>query len=342
MAIEIPRLAADRLPQPDWSTPAVPERFRLTAGALLTALESAGTPAAMLESLGGLDASTSVDILLAPDRSLVQLLIDGRRVPLAGAARDAVLTLLGDTAGAAAMPARLPAGALPDAFLSARIAAVQAQVQESRAHVADSPATVEDIPPPAPAIVLAAPLLRAGGADALAAALQEAVGSSGLFLEAHVAQWLRGERSLGQIQEEVKALPETAPGAGAAASQGRADAQADALRNQTIRLDVPAWRGQAMLLEIARDPDRRGAAMASVDAPQLFQATLTLHLPHLGQLRARIRVMHDTVGLQIATDNVARVSADLPVLADSFAARGFNMAALDLTPLTLRAAPAPR
>jgi hypothetical protein len=335
-------LAADRLPQPDWSPPAVPERFRLTAGALLSALESAGTPAAMLESLRGLDATTGVDILLAPDRSLVQLLVDGRRVALAGATRDAVLTLLGDTAGTAATPARLFAAALPDAFLSARVAAVRAQVQESRAHVADSLATVEDVPPAAPAIELAAPLMRAGGADALAAALQQAVGSSGLFLEAHLAQWLRGERSLGRIQEEVDALPENTPGTGAAASQGRADAQADALRNQTIRLEVPAWRGQPMLLEIARDPDRRGAAMASVDAPQLFQATLTLHLPHLGPLRARIRVMHDTVGLQIATDNVSRVSADLPGLADSLAARGFNMAALDLTPLTARAAPAPR
>lgn len=334
MAIEIPGIAADRLSHPDWGPAPALDRYVVPAGRLLAALETAATPAVVLDGLRRLAAAGgSVPTLLAPDRGLVQILLDGRRIPLTGAARDAVLTLLGDTArpaGAGALPPAA-AGAAPDAFLAARVAAVDAQVQEARAHVGETPAAAGGTPEPVAAAVIAEPLLRGADVQATAAALERAVGQSGLFLEAHVAQWLRGDRTLGQVQAETRALVAGDPAL--ADPQERAGRQLDALQRQQIPLDVQAWPGQPMQLEIACDPDQTHGADPA-DAPALFQATLSLQLPSLGLLRARIRVLHDTVGLQIVADRSERVQPGLAELADALAAHGLHLAALALAPAT--------
>ncbi len=342
MAIEIPSLAVDRLPHPDWSPAAAPARFNLPAGTLLAALEATGAPAAVLEPLRAVAQGTGVDILVAPDHGLVQVLIDGRRLPLPVPARDAVLVLLGTAVGAASAPAPIvPAPALPDAFWSARVAAVQAQVQEARTLAADPQVQLEDTPRPDPAVVLSTPLLHGPDADAAAQALARAVDASGLFLEAHAAQWLRGERSLAQIQDEARALPQPTQSATAPGPDNRAAAQLDAVENQWIRLQAQAWPGQALQLEIAADPDRGGAEAHDGVPGGVFQATVSLHLPRLGLLRARIRVLHETIGLQITADDVARLAPDLQDLAAAFSARGLNVAAVDLSPAGRRSAPDP-
>jgi len=334
VAIEIPSLAADRLPHPDWSPAAALARLGLGAGRLLAALEGTSAPAGLLEALRALPAGADVEVLMAPDRGVVQVLIEGRRIPLAGAARDAVLSLLGDAAAGAPGGSPAAAQARPDAFLAARVADVQAQVQESRAHAADPPALVEDPVDPEPAVVLPTPLVDGRGADATALGLERAVAASGLFLEAHVAQWLRGERSLAQVRDEADALRTATPQGGAGATQeDRAARQVDALQRQGLRLEAQAWAGQPLQLEIARDPERQGGGPADAQGNSVFEATLRLHLPRVGLLRARIRVLHETVGLQIAGENVPLLAGDARGLAEAFSARGFTVAALEIAPL---------
>ena len=332
MAIEIPGLAADRLPHPEWGPGAALGRFTLAAGRLLAVLESAAAPAVVLDGLRALAASgASAQLMLAPDRGLVQVLLDGRRIPLTGAARDAVLKLLGESEAASAGPRVPSVSNVPDPFVAARVAAVDAQVRESRAHAADPQAGVVDPPEPVSASVVAAPLMNGADAAAAGTALARAVDGSGLFLEAHVAQWLRGERSLGQLQEEVRNLPLVAGDATAAASEHRANRQLDALQHQVINLDAHAWPGQPVQLEIARDPERRPDTAGADEPPGLFQATLSLQLPRVGMLRARIRLLHDTVGLQLDAEQTALVSPALHSLASALAARGLTLAALDLS-----------
>jgi len=333
VAIEIPRLAADRLSHPEWGTTSPPGRFMLPAGRLLAALEGTASPVAVLEGLRSAAASGgSAQLLVAADRGLVQILLEGRRIPLTGAARDAVLTLLGDTAGAAPRTAPAPSapGAL-DPFLAARVAAVDAQVQESRAHVATALAgdveEAENVSAPVPT----APLMTGPDASEASRGLEKAVAASGLFLEAHAAQWLRGERTLGQLQDEVRNLPPVDGGANAAASEDRAQRQLDSRQNQSVHVQAFAWLGQPMDLTITRDPERRPGAAENGDAG-LFQATLNLNLPRLGTLRARVRLLHEKVGLQLAAEQVAVLSPALQDLALALLGRGLSPAAIELVP----------
>jgi hypothetical protein len=334
VAIEIPSLAADRLPHPEWGPATQLGRSALPAGRLLVALDGASAPAVVLDGLkAAAAASGSVELLLSPDRGLVQIVLDGRRIPLAGAARDAVLILLGEIARGDE-PGRAPAtasGAL-DPSQAGRIAAVGAQVQESRAQAGSTLAGEVQSAEPASTVVLATPLMTGPDAGEAGRSLARAVDASGLFLEAHVAQWLRGKRPLGQVLEEARSLPPVVGGAHAAASESRASRQLEAQQNQLVRLQAPAWPGQLMDLQIAREPERRADAAGAGDEAGLFQATLSLELPRLGTLHARIRLLHDTVGLQLAAQQTALLLPALQDLSTALSARGLTLAALELAP----------
>lgn len=330
MAIEIPALAPDRLPHPEWPAAAAAGRYVLPAVRVLAVLDGLALPAPLLDGLGRQAADGApVNLLLSADRALVQVVLDGRRYPLAGAARDAVLTLLGQAAQA---PTPAPAGAATrvDAALAARVAVVDAQVQEARAHAGAPLASIEDAPAAAPALASAVPALS-GSAFATAAAVAAGVESSGLFLEAHVAQWLRGERSLAQLQDEITQMPATLRLDGT--GEQRAQWQLEALQRQIISLRLPAWPGQPLALEIGRDPEhRRDAAGSDAAAPGVFQATLRLDLPRLGSLEVRLRLLQETVGVRILSSNGAAVAPALPQLAGALAGRGLHLAAIDLAP----------
>ncbi len=332
--MQIPTLAADRMPHPEWGTAAAAARYSIAAGRLVAALDSAAVPVALLEGLRNLAAAgASVDLYLAPDRGLVQIVLDGRRIPLSGSARDAVLSLLGEVARAAMSSAGDRAAATPapafDASLTARAADVGAQIEESRAHAGEETgnATAQTVRTEltviAAALMPEPPLADAGS-------LARAIGSSGLFLEAHLAQWLRGERSLRQVQDEVRDLPLDARSGDAGSSERRATLQLDALQRQAINLNAQAWPGQAVQLDIERD--RRREDESEGDAAGLFQATLAMSLPHLGALRARIRIMQGTVGVQIEAEREPDLKPELARLASALSARGLNLAALDLAP----------
>ena len=365
MAIEIPPLVADRAAHPEWSAPPAASRYAVPAAQLLAALESTDAPAPVLDGLRRLAAgAASIDVYLAPDRGLVQVLVAGRRIPLTGAARDAVLVALGrdqrpPDPGTGAGAARLAQGL--DAFTAARIASIGAQVQESRSAVlgmgaggalALPGASAGAASPPMPQVdpeefsgtpagavragpvPMGAPLLRDPAIDDAGKRLEQAVGASGLFLEAHLAQWLRGERSLQQIRDEIHQLPldaaDTGPATPGGPSDRRGNSQLEALQSQAMRLAGLAWPGQPIDIEIAREHEQHGNAAGQ--SRELFQATLRLELPHLGTIEARIRVIDSTVGVQIASPAPARLAAQLPMLADALTARGLSLAQISSGP----------
>lgn len=330
MAIDIPRLAPDRLPHPEWPPVAAVGRYAVPAQRVLLVLESSGAPAALLDGLRkAAAAGASVDVFLAADRGQVLVQVDGRRLPLAGAARDAVLVLLGETAHAGSPTAAPLAAALPDVSLAARVASVDAQIQEARQHPLAAAAPVLERPPPLASVPLALPLLVNGAsADEGARRLAQAVENSGWFLEHHAAQWVDGARTLEQLDNEVRQLPAALHGGDGAASEARAAAQLDALQRAALALRGQAWPGQDVDVRIEGDR-HRGAGM-DADGAEVFEAHLQLQMPRLGNLRVRIRVLEETVGVQIEADRAGPVAAALPQLGSALSARGLTIAGLAL------------
>lgn len=77
----------------------------------------------------------------------------------------------------------------------------------------------------------------------LAGALREALGKSGLFYESHQAQWIRGERSIGQLREEPQNL---LTGKGAQSPDGQYAAPARAASAQAqMQAQMQAQAAQA-------------------------------------------------------------------------------------------------
>jgi len=340
MAIEIPPLVTDRLPRPDWSVSGVPVREELTASRLLATLEGLELPAGLLEGLRALAAAgRNVPIFVAADHGLVQVQIEGRRLPLAGAARDAVLVALGSSGQTDTGRSAIASGPglFRDLATAARIAGIDAQVKEGRAGIPLDAGALADVAeaehslPPVPQralTLLALPILQSGGSADPARDLADAVGASGLFLESHLAQWVRGERSLPQIEEEARRLPLLVRAGQEEAMDQRGSQQLHALQHQAFVLGAQAWPGQSVQIAIERDREHHPEAANTGDPTGVFQAVLTLQLPHLGTLHARVRVMENTVGVQLESTQPDALETQLPVLAAALLARGLSLAQL--------------
>jgi len=198
--------------------------------------------------------------------------------------------------------------------------------------------------PGAPAMVAAAgaaaPLLGALPADgtALAAALEHSLAHSGLFYEAHQAEWMGGNYDLAQLRAEPQAqfaqsapqptaLPaggttaDAAPIAAATATMAAAplaqsslqpegstlvQQQLAALESGRVVLQLEVWPKQWMQWEI--DEHAQGAAQQP-DAPASWQTRLRLDLPQLGTLIAALTLGNQ--GVHIKLDAISAGSAAL-------------------------------
>jgi hypothetical protein len=333
MAVEISAVIADRHPAPDWSAAGAAARYAMPAARLLAALDAGELPAIVFDGLQRLAAAgLDVAVLVAADRGSVQLMVDGRRQPLAGSARDTVLELLGEAARneAGATPV-LDSASAPDLASAARAALVGAQLRESL----EQPSEPEALPAaaePAPLSArIAEPLIGSGPSREGSRVLADAVELSGLFLESHLAQWLRGDRSLDQIKREAERLEAQHAAADGEAGEHRGSMQLDALQRQTISLAGQAWAGQPVRIDIERDRARQRDAANAGDATGLFTARLTMRLPNLGEIQARIRVIDHTVGVQIESHRAEELAAHHPALAAALAARGLHVAQIEAT-----------
>ncbi len=179
-------------------------------------------------------------------------------------------------------------------------------------------------------LLAGAPIDAAG----LAATLQKSLTQSGLFYEAHQAQWVTGKRSLEQLRLEPQsklqpgsqATLEPALSAGAATgSLPAAAAQAEpaepalragslplvqqqlgALETGRIMLSLEVWPQQAMQWEVEQEQEGRAGDGAE---PSGWRTRLRLQLPLLGELNADLTL--GVAGLQIRMDTGKAETADL-------------------------------
>jgi flagellar hook-length control protein FliK len=194
------------------------------------------------------------------------------------------------------------------------------------------------------------PLLNAPPTTAapLAAALQKAVEGSGMFYEAHQAQWIAGKRPLETLLEEPQGR-HSQPEAGRIAAQARTDAatsltqalpeeaakatrenlplnvkqepqplplelrplvhqQLEAAASQRLVWHGEAWPGQRMEWEV--EEERQHTARSSAEEPQPWLTTLRLSTPRLGSVEARLRIAGNSLQLNLSTP-VGASAADL-------------------------------
>lgn len=213
-------------------------------------------------------------------------------------------------------------------------------------------------PPQAPTIFRTEPLLARPSeqAAALAQALKQAVSESGLFYEAHQAEWIAGRHPLEALRREpqarlarlatrgegqlgvqgtnnVVAAHEAAgaeaaqPRAGAAALPGIADEmqplvqqQLDAAATQHIVWRGELWPGQSLHWEIESGERQGGEAQES--ETRHWTASLRLTLPRLGEISAVLRLDAEKVSLAMtaSADHADSLRQGLGALASAFAA----------------------
>ena len=101
------------------------------------------------------------------------------------------------------------------------------------------------------------------------------------------------------------------PSADLASLVGR---QVQVLNQQQITWSGPVWPGQCMQWTVSRREERardhaRPPAMAMEAVAPHWDSTLTLHMPHLGNIQAKLRLHQDILSLSIKADQVAPLRA---------------------------------
>ncbi len=327
------------------------ERIVLNLRALLPLLEGQGrlaaAPSQLVADLRHVAASGDEAILvLPPGAGAARIEVGLRQFAVPATLRDALLAAIGARApdllrAQAASPAALTPGAAQatsfEAGVAARAWAVSAQASAAAAvALAGSGAartvarTVETDRAAAP-VVFSRPLVSApepaAPVRAIAERLRSTLERSGLFYESHLAQWTRGERSDEAIAGE---LLQVRLAEGQIAPAARVAAQLQALQQQAVVLHGPAWPGQPATIKIARERGGADDSAADGSAAPVFDATLTLDLPRLGMLVARLRLSGETVAATFESARTDTLAAALPEIRASLQAHG-------LTPVLLQA-----
>ncbi|TAJ83680.1 MAG: flagellar hook-length control protein FliK [Gallionellaceae bacterium] len=155
----------------------------------------------------------------------------------------------------------------------------------------------------------------------LADKLHDSLSKSGLFYEAHQAQWIAGARSTAQLlQEPQNQLADTAktalgnlnPAGSHAAAQSENGAssipgplqplvqqQLNALETRQVLWQGPVWANQQMDWEIHEETPRQSAPGYEETGGQ-WATQIRLDLPHLGEVAAMLRF--NSHGLSITLD----------------------------------------
>lgn len=158
----------------------------------------------------------------------------------------------------------------------------------------------------------APPATRAEQAQ-LPSQLQQALVISGLFYEAHLARWLRGQRSLQQLRQEPQGrLPVSTTVTDLMSSTSLVVQQAASLMQQqlhmletgAIRWCGEIWPGQIMEWDIVESPGNNPEKEQENDAITgkscRWQTRIHLHLPNLGKITATLMI--ESQGMQIRLD----------------------------------------
>lgn len=166
--------------------------------------------------------------------------------------------------------------------------------------------------------------------EELAAKLEQALKSSGLFYESHLAAWIAGRVPLEDIRREPQGkLPVTRQRGGDAVPQELSklvSQQLDTLEHGAVQWRGQPWSGQPADIAIEYDPEQDSAAdnHGSAPAQRSWRIRLALSMPSLGTVNATVHYSGGRASL--ALQSPATAQSDLQnassELVSALAARG--------------------
>jgi hypothetical protein len=208
---------------------------------------------------------------------------------------------------------------------------------------------------PAASLVGKTALFSNGQPDAgqLAQRLSDTIAQSGLFYESHVAQWVKGERSLPDLMREpqmqqLQQMQRAAQNAETSARAGSGpDLSAAQMVNQQlhaheqarVQWNGEAWPGQQMQWEIRREQREGGQNQgqdggADGEPEQVWRSGVRFRFPLLGQLAATVTIAGDQIHIQMQADSsqsVATLRAYASQLEQAMDAAGAPLSSLTIS-----------
>jgi hypothetical protein len=136
----------------------------------------------------------------------------------------------------------------------------------------------------------------------LAQDLKQAVTQTGLFYESHLSEFAQGQRSLTSVLQESQNL-QNAPIATLVSQQ------LQVLETNKFSWNGEVWPGQNMLLDVFEvkknivheDASHQGETFQEEQRP--MQSEMTLHLPNLGKVQAKLRLVDGRLSIQLAAES---------------------------------------
>ena len=206
----------------------------------------------------------------------------------------------------------------------------------------------------APAGLVGRAALVASGAplpEQLAQTLRQTIANSGLFYESHVAEWVKGQRSLPELMREpqMQRLAQGLAQGGAESAARAANAGPDLAAAQMVNQQLhsqeharvqwqgEAWPGQPMQWHIQREPREQGQQSGGQDdgaAPeQVWRSGVRFRFPLLGQVEASVTVVGGQIQIQVQTaseESAGTLRAYAERLEGAMAAAGSPLSSLTI------------
>ncbi|MDF0604213.1 flagellar hook-length control protein FliK [Neisseriaceae bacterium TC5R-5] len=171
--------------------------------------------------------------------------------------------------------------------------------------------------------------------------LQQGIKQSGLFYESHLKDFANGRTTLADIQQEPQAkmspalnqAEQLAPSLRPQLQElgHLVQRQLNGLEHQQLQFQGMAWPGQPMQLVIEQDKvseDRQGNGAEELTT---WSTSLALHLPALGGMSARIRLVGNAVQVSFAAEEklaASLINRQAGRLESGLAAAGLSLASL--------------
>ncbi|MBV8047354.1 MAG: flagellar hook-length control protein FliK, partial [Paludibacterium sp.] len=174
----------------------------------------------------------------------------------------------------------------------------------------------------------------------MANSLKQGVENSGLFYESHLKAWDLGKLPLTQLQQEPQSklgqalMQDTSSARNSALPQlgNLVQHQLDTLESRQVPVQGFAWPGQPMqmLIQSEETDERQGHGKSEAPA---WTSHLSLNLPVLGGMNARVRLVGKAVQVSFTTEETAAgdmIQQNSQKLVDGLSAAGLDLATLSV------------
>lgn len=170
--------------------------------------------------------------------------------------------------------------------------------------------------------------------EVVAQQLKAAISNSGLFYESHLKDFVEGHRHLNAIKQEPQnLLPQNA--------QSLLPQQLYILEHQRLSWHGEVWPNQKMDWEIyiQNKQEEKHAQHQEVEEQASVASDLTLHLPHLGKVSAKISIKNGRLHVGILAEQkeaLVLLKAKSPALTSAIESNGQKLEGLTLQALTVK------